>query len=348
MTQKSQNLEKKFYCIKCDYSTFNKTDFNKHLRTLKHKNDKWITQKSQNFENKYLCKLCNFAACNNIDFYNHLKNCKKNSENCNDKKSQKSQDDNGNKVIESIYECECGKKYKYKQGLYKHKLKCKKLNKEVNIVDNSSNINENKSIISDEVIIKLLKENNEIKNTLIQENVDLRNQIKELIPKVGTNIKQKFNINVFLNEQCKDALNINEFINSIQISLEQLDYTKNNGIENGISNVLIENINKLSIYERPLHCTDTKRETLYIKSNDSWEKDNSKEKIKNVINNLSTKNYNALNKWIDENPDYENDINKQEYFTKTLSTLGKNNKTDEKIIKNLCNKFTIKEIINND
>ena len=305
MTQKSHFLEPKYFCQKCNYNTCNKTDFNKHLRTLKHKNQEWITQKSQ-----------------------------------------KSQDDNDNNSNNTLFKCVCGKKYKYKQGLYKHKLKCDKLNNEVNIIDNSNN--ENKSLISSDLIIKLLKENNEIKNTLVQENKELRNQISELIPKVGTNIKQKFNINVFLNEQCKDALNINEFINSIQISLEQLDYTKNNGIENGISNLLIENINKLSIYERPLHCTDKKRETLYIKNNDSWEKDQSKEKIKKVIDNLSTKNYKALNKWIDENPDYENDLTKQEYFTKTLSILGKNNKTDEKIIKNLCNQFTIKEILNND
>ena len=309
--QKSQKKITKFYCEICDYSTSHKNDFNKHLLTIKHINAKWITKNPKN-----------------------------------------SQQDNDNKNYcnNEFFECTCGKKYKYKQGLYKHKKTCILLidisnSNESNNASISNDIVENKSIISNDMIIKLINENNEIKNTLIQENKELRNQINTLIPKIGTNIKQKFNINVFLNEKCKDALNMNEFVKSIQISLEQLDYTKNNGLESGISNVLIENINKLSIFERPLHCTDAKRETLYIKDNNSWEKDTSKDKIKTIIKNLSTENYKTLNNWIEKNPDYQEDADKQEYFVKTLSMLGKNNSTDDKIIKNLCNEFYIKDIV---
>ena len=118
--------------------------------------------------------------------------------------------------------------------------------------------------------------------------------MSELIPQIGNNnnTNNKLNINVFLNTQCKDALNMDEFIQSIQVSMEQLEYTKKHGLEQGLSRTIMENINKLSLYERPLHCTDTKRETLYIKDNNNWERDKSKIKIKikEVIKSTSNKN----------------------------------------------------------
>ena len=186
---------------------------------------------------------------------------------------------------------------------------------------------------------------------MMKENQELRSQISELIPKVGNNntthnntLNQKFNINVFLNEQCKDALNMNDFIKSINISLEQLDFTKKNGLIDGLSNAIVENMNKLSLYQRPMHCTDTKRETLYIKEEDKWTKDDNKEKIKNAIKKASTKNYNALEEWKSKNPDFTNDDLKQEYFSNVISTIGKTSEQiDDKIIKNLCKETYIKK-----
>ena len=187
------------------------------------------------------------------------------------------------------------------------------------------------------------------------ENNELKKQIGDLIPKIGNtnntinNINQKFNIQIFLNEQCKDAINMNDFIKSIEISLEHLDVTKNSGLANGLSNAIIENMNKLSLYERPLHCTDIKRETLYIKDNDSWEKDKSKEKIKKAIKNISNKQYKALKEWTEINPDFNNDDNKQEFFAKTLSVIGKDiDNVDDKIIKNICNKIYVKDKIESE
>ena len=151
---------------------------------------------------------------------------------------------------------------------------------------------------------KLITENNDIKNLLVNQQRQLleqqkqigiqQKQLGDMVPKIGNNItnnntaniKQKFNINIFLNEQCKDAINMNDFIKQIQLTLDNLDFTKNNGLTEGLSNIFIENMNKLSLYERPLHCTDNKRETLYIKDNDSWEKDKNKNKIKEAIKSL--------------------------------------------------------------
>jgi hypothetical protein len=164
---------------------------------------------------------------------------------------------------------------------------------------------------------------------------------------VGNNItttNQKFNIQVFLNEKCKDAINMSDFIKSIEVSLQQLDYTKHNGLVNGLSNVIIENMNKLGLYQRPIHCTDIKRESLYIKDDDNWEKDTNKEKIKRVIKNVSTKQFYALSKWTKENPDFQNNENKQNYYTHTLVAIANNKQhNDDKIIKKLCTSSYIKE-----
>ena len=243
----------------------------------------------------------------------------------------------------------CNKSYLSNYGLRRHKKKCINIKEcsNNNIItehitnDLSSNINnENKDTYYEQMMVNMMKENQE-----------LRSQISELIPKVGNNntthnntLNQKFNINVFLNEQCKDALNMNDFIKSIEISLEQLDYTKKNGLALGLSNAIVENMNKLSLYQRPMHCTDTKRETLYIKEEDKWTKDDNKEKIKNAIKKASTKNYNALEEWKSKNPDFTNDDLKQEYFSNVISTIGKTSEQiDDKIIKNLCKETYIKK-----
>ena len=130
---------------------------------------------------------------------------------------------------------------------------------------------------------------------------------------------------------------MNEFVKSLEISIDQLDFTKSKGLVSGLSNAILENMNKLDVYKRPLHCSDLKRETIYIKDDNIWEKDNSREKIKNAIKDVSNKQYQALQKWIEENPDYKDDERKQEYFAKTISVIGKDDENnDEKIIKYLC------------
>ena len=159
---------------------------------------------------------------------------------------------------------------------------------------------------------------------VVNENTELTKKMVEIAPNMGNNNNntinnnQKFNINVFLNEECKDAINMSDFLKSIEVSFEQLDYTKVNGLEKGITKVIMDNLNKLSKYERPIHCTDMKRETIYIKDDDRWEKDKDKEMIKKVINKTSNKNYTALVNWKDENPNFMNYDEKQAYFAKHI------------------------------
>ena len=284
------------------------------------------------------CNLCDYKCIKKSNFVKHL-TTEKHKKRLLDDQIMTNDDQKVAKVAQPLFTCECGKKYKYKQGLSVHKKNCKFF------LDEQSDNSNNKLTLSNDVVLKLLNDNQELKNIIVQQ----QTQISELIPKVGNNNNntinnnQKFNINVFLNEQCKDAINMSDFVKSLQVTLEQLDFTKQNGLADGLSKTIIDNMNKLSIYERPMHCTDIKRETLYIKEYDEWTKDNNKEKIKHAIKKTSSKNYNALNNWKDDNPDFSDNENKSEFFSKTISTIGKSTDIiDDKIIKNLCKETYVK------
>ena len=149
---------------------------------------------------------------------------------------------------------------------------------------------------------------------------------------------------MFLNEECKDAINMSDFIKSIQVSIEQLQYTTHNGLGKGLTKVIMDNMNKLSKYERPLHCSDLKRETIYIKDDDKWEKDMHKDKLKKAINKTSNKNYSALCDWTSENPGFMKQDDKQYFYAKTASTIGKPIcDLEDKIIKSICKENLMKE-----
>jgi hypothetical protein len=230
------------------------------------------------------------------------------------------------------------------------------VNLEISNSGEDVNVNETSASASDinnTMIMKLFTENNDIKNLLIIQQQQIMEQQKQLgeqqkqliefVPKLGnitnnnTHIKQNFNINVFLNERCKNAINMNDFIKQIKLTLEDLDLTKNKGLEIGLSNAIIQTISKLSLFERPLHCTDPKRETLYIKDNDLWEKDSDKTKIKGALHNLNKAHFKLIQDWIAKNPDFKENDAKQDYFAYLLKTCSVNLKTiDDKIIKKIC------------
>ena len=289
------------------------------------------TEKTEKNRKEYFCKNCDFKTFDKKDFNRHKLTSK----------HLKLHNTTDNLVDEEIIDtrkfvCDCGRKYKHHSSLWSHKKKCNFFQ----VKNQNITINENTII-------------DELKNIIIQQQSQInkqQEQLSEIIPKIGNNNttnntqNNKFNINVFLNEKCKDAINMTDFIKSIEVSIQQLDFTKQNGLVNGISKTIMDNMNKLSLYERPLHCTDTKRETLYIKEDDTWSKDTSREKIKRAIKKASGKNYNALQEWKTENPDFLNDDSKTDYFTKTISIIGKSDDaTEEKIIKNLCKETYIKD-----
>ena len=296
-----------------------------------------LTNLGQKRHENFVCEKCNFITSHKTKYDRHINTRKHIMLTSTDEKR-----------TTALFVCECGKSYKHRQSLSVHKRKCiyLKNNNENNEIEDDNRVEQTTDDLK-KLVCKLMNENNEIKNNIMKENKELRAQVSELIPKVGNNNtvnnNQKFNVNIFLNTQCKDAINMNDFIKSIEISLEQLDYTKKNGLALGLSNAIVENMNKLSLYERPMHCTDIKRETLYIKEQDKWLKDENKEKIKNAIKKASGKNYNALQNWKNNNPDFIYDNNKQEDFSNMISTIGKlSEEIDNRIIKSLCKETYIK------
>jgi hypothetical protein len=281
---------------------------------------------------KFRCECCDYTCDKKSNFEKHLSTQKhKNLHNTSDTAVivSKSSDK---------FNCVCGKSYKHRQSLYTHQTKC--------IFTPSNKDKASETLISQDLILEVVKKQQD----QISQLTDAVTAIKDIGPHMGSNNNvnsnntNQFNINVFLNEDCKNAINMSDFIKSIEVSLAQLDLTKTKGLEKGITQVIMDNMNKLSVYERPLHCTDTKRETLYIKEDDKWSKDNNKTKIKEIIKKTQNKNYTALTKWTKEHPRFMRDDALQMYYAKAMSQVGKSiDEVDDKIIKQVCKQTYVKE-----
>jgi hypothetical protein len=242
--------------------------------------------------------------------------------------------------------CICGKSFKYRQGLFVHRKTCIDYEKS-NTTDGlilETEINKKIDSTTDKELKELVKE-------LIKQNGELVKTINEIVPKIGnTNItnnnnNNSFNLNVFLNEQCKDALNISDFIDSLKITLEDLLFSKTNGISRGITDVMIKGLKELDIHKRPIHCTDIKRDIMYIKDEDKWLKDDSNEMMKNTIVKIADKERTALQQWAIDNPDWMDTERKQlEYLTMMRSIcepIENYNNYEKKILKNIGKEIMI-------
>jgi hypothetical protein len=228
--------------------------------------------------------------------------------------------------------CICGKKYFHHTSLAKHKRTCDSVGSdELEKCDNTNIIGNDNSdtLLASELREMATKDKDGLILKLLKDNEEIRQILKEVLPKIGNNTiinnnnnttnhntTNNFNLNVFLNEQCKDALNISEFVDSLKITFEDLLYSKKNGLVEGISNVMIRGLKELDIYKRPIHCTDKKRETMYIKDHEKWEKDESHEIMRNTIEKIADKERTALQLWTEENPDWiETERKQMEYLT---------------------------------
>ena len=284
-------------------------------------------QKYENGENFYFCCKCNYKCKTRFLYEQHLKTKK------HLKKIQSIKKTNGNKIS-----CICGKEYKHNSSYSRHIKTC------ILYLNNMSKIKEN-----DNEIIKY--ENDlDIKNMLtdiLKENKELKIQLNNL----KVNNTNNININVFLNETCKDAMNLTEFIDNIKLSVKDLEYSGKYGYVKGVSNILMKNLTDIEPSQRPLHCSDTKRLSFYVKDDNSWGKDKDNKKIDKSIDDITTKQNKILKEWIEKNPNYENSKEKlEEYFSIVRSLVGGGDKEEEnlnknRIIKNMSNETSIKEII---
>jgi hypothetical protein len=234
--------------------------------------------------------------------------------------------------------CEnCNKEYTSRNGLWLHKKKCTIIKKEP--TEESNN-----------VILELLKQNQEFKELIIEQN----KQIFELAGKGGntinniTNNTNNFNLQFFLNEQCKDALNIMDFINQLQLNTTDLDMVGRLGYSEGISKLFIRGLKELDLFKRPVHCSDLKRETLYVKDKDSWEKDNDeKNKMKTAIKYIAAKNFKQINEWREKNPESDDYDSKKhmDYHQIVIHSMGGSTKEEDEKYYNKIIRNVAKEVI---
>ena len=293
----------------------------------------------------FCCEMCHYNTCRKSQYTRHVLTPK--HKNASIGYIQTSEN------VPKKFMCECGKEYKHDSSYYKHKKMCNiisnlKIEPEIpqpNIIVDSSNNN---------IIMELLKQNQEFKELIIEQN----KHIIELASKVGGNTTNNttnnnntnnFNLQLFLNEQCKDAFNIDDFVNQIQLQLSDLDMIGRVGYTEGMSKIFIRNLKELDICKRPIHCSDLKRETLYVKDNDAWEKENGENvKIKQAVKGIENKNIKQLPRWRAENPTAEDtDTKKHMDYQHILiesmggSTLEDDNKKHNKIIRNVAKEVVI-------
>jgi hypothetical protein len=307
------------------------------------------TNLSPKIANKFVCEYCNYNCSKKSDYDKHLST----------NKHKILQNPIQNIVDKSEIQCVCGKKYKHSSTLYAHKKKCTGSNKKPNILLSTS---EKENIEIYDLVKYLMHENTELKNMMMdQQNTMMEQQNKMMeqqnmvleIAKNGTtnnshnttntnSHNKAFNLQFFLNETCKDAMNITDFVESIQYQLSDLEKMGEIGYVDGISNIIVKNLNALDVTQRPVHCTDKKRETIYIKDEDKWEKDEEKNKIRKVIKKVAFKNARLIQKFKEKHPDYNEYHSKYstQYNKLIIESFGGSGDNDlekeDKIIRNIA------------
>jgi len=263
-------------------------------------------------------------------------------------------------VIEIPNSCLCGKVYKYRSGLWKHQKIC---NGSSGFKKDDSNMlqiftelmkNKEENNNASELVLELLKQNCEFQKLIMEQTSKMMEMVKDSSQfnitnnNNSNNNTNNFNINMFLNEKCGNAMNIMDFVHSLPLQLDDLDNTAKLGYVNGISNIFLRGLNELDICERPIHCSDLKRETIYIKDNNVWEKDEDKGKVKKTIQYITQKNLKQLNDWVKENPESKDiKTKKHDDYMKILTkcTGGIDDEENEKffgkIIKNVSKEVYI-------
>lgn len=283
----------------------------------------------------YTCPGCDYTSSNKYDFTKHCKTVKHQNailamaiDDLAIATSQMSQ--------KPMFECDCGKAYKDNSGLWRHKKQCKTY---------ASKYSEG---ITTELVLELIRDNKELKQLLIEQNHTIQHQNSTInnlatTKQIGGNNNittnshnNAFNLNFYLNETCKEALNISEFVSSIKVSLEDLENTGRKGYIEGISNIIVRNLNGLEHHQRPIHCNDQKREIIYIKDNNEWTKESeSKPILTKAIKVIANENIKQIKQWRDKNPDCTNSESKKNNLYLKIVSNSMNGLTEEEGHKNI-------------
>jgi hypothetical protein len=310
-----------------------------------------VTNKMPDQATPYYCELCDFKSSKKSNYDIHLTTAK----------HKKVTNDDINQSIK-CHICQCGKEFKYRQGLSRHRKKCFEPGQIEPPPQPSSQVDMT-------VVLELLKQNQEFKDLVIeqtkqlfqqnQQNAVLQEQLLDAVKdgKLGNNNNintncnnnNKFNLNFFLNETCKDAITFSDFINSIEVTMDEFIQTGNTGFVSGISKVLMDRIKGMDLHTRPLHCTDFKRETVYIKNEDKWDKeDGDNTHLRKAVKCVAKKNYNQLHNWYNHKKPEVETLGTEEcedYFKFYKSALGGYDKEEDKKFEDKIIKNVLKEVI---
>ena len=296
-----------------------------------------FTNSDKNTPKNFECKKCDFICSKKGDWSRHIKSLKH-------IKMFTNVDKNYIDYIK-LHQCICGKEFKSRQSLYMHKKR--------NDCDNKLNI-QTSDLNDKDLISYLMKENSEFKNMILEQNKMMMNIVQNNHPSISNTINQTnqnnshnktFNLQFFLNETCKDAMNISEFIDKISLQLADLENVGKLGYIEGISNIIIKNLKALDVHKRPLHCSDVKREIMYVKDEDKWEKENEyKQKIRQVISAVASKNRSLLPEYQKKFPQCMNPQSKKsdEYNHLIMESLCLDpENTQSKIIRKIAKEVVI-------
>jgi hypothetical protein len=276
----------------------------------------------------FYCECCDFKCCKQSNYSTHLmtaKHMKRYKMIQNDTKKMP-------KNATPQYKCECGRIFSYHSGLWRHKKKCKESNDDEEL---EKFVSEHNGPTDKELMMMLIKDNSEMKKMMME-------VIKNGTHHTNNSHNKTFNLQFFLNEQCKDAINITDFVNSIQLQLEDLEETGRLGYVDGISRVVIKNLDDMNTHKRPIHCSDSKREILYIKDNDQWIKENdNKDTMIKMIKQVANKNMKKIPEWVKAHPDcLDSDSKQNDKYLKIVSNSMSGSTEEEQ--KNNINKIISK------
>jgi hypothetical protein len=296
---------------------------------------------------KFYCEKCDFICCKQSNYMKHLLTLKHQKET-----TELQMDYNLSQTDKFI--CGCGSEYKHRQGLWKHKKNCQAFLMPKN-ASHDTPTNELKLLTN--LVLDVVKQNKE----LTQQNTDLTNKIVDICKTGQTNNisnsnfnshNKTFNLNVFLNETCKDAMNITDFIDSLTLQLSDLESVGRLGYVEGISNIIVKKLKQLDVHKRPVHCSDSKREVMYIKDEDKWEIENEqKKKLRKVIKKIADKNARLLPEFKKEHPDCNRASSKfsDQYNKLIVESMGGSGDNDsekeDKIIRKIAKETTIDKTI---
>jgi hypothetical protein len=285
---------------------------------------------------KFCCLNCDYSSFDKWKLDRHLSTSKHKKD---DKRGQKDYKKGEKGEDDNIHFCDCGKKYRHRQGLWKHKKVCNYNN--VNIIINDGDKNIVCTNNKDDLIQYLINENKEFKNLILE--IVKKDNITNNNNHINSHNKT-FNLQIFLNETCKDAMNMSEFIESMKLQLSDLESVGKLGFVDGISNIIINNLKALDVEKRPVHCSDAKRETMYIKDQDKWEKEDDEfNRMKQIVREVRDKNISLITSWRDLYPEclLSNSKKTDQYNNICMESFGFKKEKEEKIISKIAKSVII-------